>query len=182
MKIYTRTGDKGLTSLIGGKPVPKTHVRIEAYGTVDELIAHTGMIRDMSEDPDVKDQILFILDRLMICASVLATDCENCEMKLPEIKNDDIVFLEKAIDKMEEGLPALKSFVLPGGSALSSQCHIARTVCRRAERRILQLSGELFVPETVIKFMNRLSDYLFVLARKVLHESGKKDILWKPEL
>jgi cob(I)alamin adenosyltransferase len=130
----------------------------------------------------VREQLLFIQDRLMICASVLATDCEGCEIKIPEIKNDDIEFLEKAIDDMEVHLTPLKSFVLPGGHIVSSHCHIARTLCRRAERQILHLSGELFVPESVIKFVNRLSDYLFVLARKVLHDFGEKDILWKPEL
>jgi cob(I)alamin adenosyltransferase len=182
MKIYTRTGDKGFTSLIGGKPVPKTHIRIEAYGTVDELMAHIGMIRDLYEEQTVREQLLFIQDRLMVCASLLATDCENCEIKLPDLEDGDILFLEKAIDEMEVHLPPLKSFILPGGHIVSSQCHIARTVCRRAERQILQLSGKLFVPESVIKFINRLSDYLFVLARKVLHDFGENDILWKPKL
>lgn len=182
MKIYTRTGDKGFTTLIGGKHVPKTHIRIEAYGTVDELISHTGMIRDLYEDTVIREQLLFIQDRLMICASVLAADCEDCGVKIPEISDADISFLEKAIDEMETHLPALKSFILPGGHIISSQCHITRTVCRRAERQIIHLSGELFVPETVIRFMNRLSDFLFVLARKVLQDYGQKETLWKSEL
>lgn len=182
MKIYTRTGDKGLTSLIGGKPVKKSHIRIEAYGTVDELLSHIGMIRDMVADQSVTGQLLFIQDKLMVCASILAADCEDCGITLPEINDKDITFLEKAIDEFEEQLPQLKSFVLPGGHMTSSQCHIARTVCRRAERQIIRLSDELFVPEIVIKFVNRLSDFLFVLARKILHDEGQKDTLWRPGL
>lgn len=182
MKIYTRTGDKGKTTLLGGKPVPKTHVRIEAYGTVDELIAHVGMLRDMTEDPAVRDFLLGILDRLMTCAAILAADCDDCEARVPELIEPDIIDLETAIDAMEASLPTLKSFVLPGGHVMSSQCHIARTVCRRAERQIIWLSTELYVPETVIKYINRLSDYLFVLARKVLHDFHLKDIPWSPKL
>lgn len=180
MKIYTKTGDKGYTTLIGGKPVPKTHVRIEAYGTVDELISHVGMVRDMYKNAN--DELLFIQDKLMVCASILAADCEDCGISIPSVSEADIYYLEKEIDRMEESLPSLKSFVLPGGHITSSQCHIARTVCRRAERQIIKLSDELFVPETVIKFINRLSDYLFVLARKALYDSGQKDTLWKPGL
>jgi cob(I)alamin adenosyltransferase len=182
MKIYTKTGDKGFTTLIGGKPVPKTHIRIEAYGTVDELISHIGMIRDMFENKIAGEQLLYIQDRLMNCASILAADCDDCGIVIPTISESDINYLEKAIDHMEEGLPPLKSFVLPGGHIISSQCHIARTVCRRAERQIIHVSGELFVPETVIKFINRLSDFLFVLARNVLQEFRQKETLWKPGL
>ncbi len=182
MKIYTRKGDKGKTALIGGKIVPKTHIRIEAYGTVDELIAHIGMLRDMISDPGVKEYLLFTEDRLMTCAAILAADCEDCDAGIPEIKEPDITSLENAIDVMETSLPALKSFILPGGHIIASQCHIARTVCRRAERQIIGLSAELFVPDTVIKFINRLSDYLFVLSRKVLHDLHEKDTPWKPKL
>lgn len=182
MKIYTRTGDKGKTTLVGGKPVPKTHSRIEAYGTVDELMAHIGMIRDMTGDGTLKDYLLEVMDRLMTCASILASDCENCEVRIPEIRESDIISLESAIDDMEVNLRPLKSFVLPGGHTLSSQCHIARTVCRRAERQIIRLAAELFVPETVIKYVNRLSDYLFVLSRNTLREFNQEDIPWKPKL
>jgi len=182
MKIYTRTGDKGYTTLVGGKPVPKTHIRIEAYGTLDELISHIGMIRDMYENHVTRGQLVFIQDRLMNCASILASDCDDCGVTIPELAESDITYLENAIDEMEELLPPLKSFVLPGGHVISSQCHIARTVCRRAERQILRLSGELFVPDTVIKFINRLSDFLFVLARKVLQDFRQKETLWKPGL
>ena len=182
MKIYTRTGDKGKTTLVSGKPVPKTHVRIEAYGTVDELIAHIGMLRDMTEDDMLRAFLLDVQDRLMTCAAILASDCEDCQVRIPEIREADILNLESAIDLMEASLPMLKSFVLPGGHVISSQCHIARTVCRRAERQIIRLSSELFVPDTVIKYINRLSDYLFVLARKVLRDLQKEDIPWKPKL
>lgn len=182
MKIYTRTGDKGKTTLVSGKPVPKTHVRIEAYGTVDELIAHIGMLRDMTEDDTLRAFLLDVQDRLMTCAAILASDCEDCQVSIPEIREADILNLESAIDLMEASLPMLKSFVLPGGHVISSQCHIARTVCRRAERQIIRLSSELFVPDTVIKYINRLSDYLFVLARKVLRDLQKEDIPWKPKL
>lgn len=180
MKIYTKTGDKGYTTLIGGKPVSKTHIRIEAYGTVDELISHIGMVRDMYKN--AFDELIFIQDKLMVCASILAADCDDCGVTIPSVSEADINNLEKEIDRMEENLPLLKSFVLPGGHVTSSQCHIARTVCRRAERQIIRLSDELFVPETVIKFINRLSDYLFVLARKALYDSGQKETLWKPGL
>jgi cob(I)alamin adenosyltransferase len=182
MKIYTRTGDKGKTTLVGGKQVPKTHVRIEAYGTVDELIANVGMLRDMSDNDAIKDYLLEVQDRLMTCAAILAADCEDCLVRIPEIKESDITSLENAIDNMESLLPPLSSFVLPGGQIISSQCHIARTVCRRAERQIIRLSTELFVPETVIKYMNRLSDYFFMLARKILRDFDKEDTPWKPKL
>jgi cob(I)alamin adenosyltransferase len=182
MKIYTRTGDKGKTTLVGGKQVVKTHIRIEAYGSVDELIAHIGMLRDMLSDEVLKSRLLDIEDRLMTCAAILATDCEDCRATIPEIRETDIKGLETAIDEMESALPVLSSFVLPGGHVASSQSHIARTVCRRAERQIIRLSTELFVPETVIKYINRLSDYLFVLSRKVLRDFHKEDIPWKPKL
>jgi cob(I)alamin adenosyltransferase len=182
MKIYTRTGDKGKTTLIGGKPVSKAHIRIEAYGTVDELIAHIGMLRDMTDDSASHDFLLGIQDRLMTCTAILATDCDDCDIRIPELRESDVLSLETEIDAMEAVLPALKSFVLPGGHVLSSQCHIARTVCRRAERQIIRLSSELFVPVTVIKYVNRLSDYLFVLARKVLHDLNQEEIPWNPKL
>jgi cob(I)alamin adenosyltransferase len=182
MKIYTRTGDKGNTSLVGGKKVPKSHIRIEAYGTVDELIAHIGMLRDMLSEPATGELLPDIQDRLMTCAAILATDCEDCRVAIPEMNEADINNLENAIDQMEASLPPLNSFVLPGGHIASSQCHIARTVCRRAERQIIRLSAELFVPEIVIKYINRLSDYLFVLSRKVLRDFKKEDTPWKPKL
>jgi cob(I)alamin adenosyltransferase len=182
MKIYTRAGDKGKTTLAGGKPVPKTHIRIEAYGAVDELIAHIGMLKDMVDRDGLKTYLLGLQDKLMICAAILATDKDTSQVKIPVLTDEDVENLERSIDEMETSLTPLHSFVLPGGNIVSSQCHISRTVCRRAEREIIRLSGELFVPETVIKYINRLSDYLFVLARKVLHDSGVEDVPWKPEL
>ena len=182
MKIYTRKGDKGNTTLVGGTKVSKTHIRIEAYGTVDELISHIGMLRDMTEKGEIKASLLQVQDRLMTCAAILAADCEDCQVKIPDILETDITGLEVTIDHMELALTPLTSFVLPGGHVISSQCHIARTVCRRAERQIIRLSEELFVPDPVLKYINRLSDFLFVLARKVLNDYSIKDIPWKPKL
>jgi cob(I)alamin adenosyltransferase len=182
MKIYTRQGDKGRTSLIGGKFVSKSHIRIEAYGSLDELMAHMGLLMDMTSDPNIKQELLTAEDRLMICAAILATDCDDCDTHIPDLPESSVSDLEKAIDVMEVQLPALKSFILPGGHIISSQCHVCRTICRRAERQIIRLSEELFVPDVVIKFVNRLSDYLFVLSRKVLHDFNKEDILWRPKL
>jgi cob(I)alamin adenosyltransferase len=182
MKIYTKQGDKGYTSLIGGKRVPKTHIRIEAYGSVDELIAHIAMLKDLVRDEPVREFLLFIQERLMTCTAILAADCEDCGIKIPMITDADIYQLELKIDEMESTLPHLNSFILPGGNTASSQSHIARTVCRRAERQIISLSTELFVPDVVIKFINRLSDYLFVLSRKILQNNNQKDIPWIPSL
>ncbi len=182
MKIYTKKGDKGYTSLIGGKRVPKTHIRIEAYGSVDELIAHIAMLKDMVRDEPVREFLFFIQDRLMTCTAILAADCEDCGIKIPMITDADIYQMELKIDEMESTLPHLNSFILPGGNTASSQSHIARTVCRRAERQIISLSTELFVPDVVIKFINRLSDYLFVLSRKILQNNNQKDIPWIPSL
>ena len=182
MRIYTRKGDKGRTTLAGGKPVPKTHIRIEAYGTVDELVAHLGMLRDMVSQVELKEYLFGIQDRLMVCAAILAADCEDCQIRIPELKDSDVKSLERSIDQMESVLKPLHSFVIPGGLVVSSQCQIARTVCRRAERQIIRVSEELFVPVTVIQYINRLSDYLFVLARKVLHDTGTDEVLWKPGL
>jgi cob(I)alamin adenosyltransferase len=182
MKIYTKTGDKGTTSLIGGKRVPKYHQRIEAYGTVDELIAYIGLIRDQDINPTIQSNLLIIQDNLMACASILAADCDDCQVKIPEIKNSDIEFLENEIDVMETSLPPLQSFVLPGGHTVVSFCHITRTVCRRAERIIIKLSEEQQVPESVIKYINRLSDYLFVLSRKFVKDFNINEIPWHPKL
>ena len=182
MKIYTRTGDRGKTTLAGGKPVSKTHIRIEAYGTVDELIAHLGLIRDLVDQPEVKAYLLKVQDNLMAITAILATDEDTPEIRVPSLEDVEVAGMEKLIDAMETGLKPLNSFILPGGHIVSSQCHIARTICRRAERQIIRLSEELFVPATVIKYVNRLSDYLFVLARKILHDAGLEDIRWKPEL
>lgn len=180
MKIYTKTGDSGTTSLIGGKRVPKFHERIEAYGTVDELISHLGLLRDQITEIKQKKNILIIQDRLMTCATILATDCEGCNLKLPILLETDIEFLEKEIDDMEKHLEPLKSFILPGGHPFVSQAHVCRTVCRRAERHSLALSQNYKVDRFVLKYLNRLSDYLFVTARYLSKLSGSEEIPWIP--
>jgi cob(I)alamin adenosyltransferase len=182
MKIYTKTGDGGKTSLIGGKRVPKYHLRIEAYGTIDELISYIGLIRSNEFEFLNKAELVEIQDKLMVCASILAADCEDCKVRIPELNNADIAMLEKSIDDMDASLPGLRSFILPGGNSVISYCHIARTVCRRSERIIIRLSEELFVPENVLKYINRLSDYLFTLARKLGKDFNIEEIPWHPRL
>ncbi len=182
MKIYTGTGDKGTTSLKGGKRVPKYHKRIEAVGNVDELISYMGLIRSQDISQDDKDTIVKIQDRLMTYATILATVYDDTDKKIPELKEEDLHMLEKEIDKMEKKLPALKNFILPGGNNVVSFCHIARTVCRRAERRITELSSGSFVPEFLIGYFNRLSDYLFVLGRKLSTDFNVNEIQWSTKL
>ncbi|MBK7184226.1 MAG: cob(I)yrinic acid a,c-diamide adenosyltransferase [Bacteroidetes bacterium] len=181
-KVYTKTGDKGETSLIGGTRVPKHHIRIESYGTVDELNSYIGLIRDQNIDEQSKTVLIEIQDRLFTIGSSLASDPEKSKMKIPDLKEEDIVFLEKEIDKMDELLPEMKSFVLPGGHTTVSFCHIARCVCRRAERLTIQLSENDYVNELVIKYLNRLSDYLFVLSRKLSLDLKASEIPWKPRM
>ncbi len=182
MKIYTKTGDKGTTSLIGGTRVPKYHERIEAYGTVDELIAYMGMIRDQKIEEAIKNNLIEIQDRLMTCASILATDCDNCDVNIPKLYEADIEFLEQEIDKMEQQLPPLRSFILPGGHTTVSFCHIARNVCRRAERFAIKVSDQYKNSEMVIQYLNRLSDFLFVLSRKLSLDLYAEEIPWKPRV
>ncbi len=182
MKIYTKTGDRGKTSLIGGKRVPKYHPRIEAYGTIDELISYIGLIRDQQIDEKSITTLIEIQDRLMTCASILAADCDDCNIKIPKIYTTDIEFLESEMDRMDEELPPLTSFILPGGHTVVSCCHIARTVCRRAERIVTQVSDDMFVPEEVTKYINRLSDYLFMLSRKLGKDFKIFEITWQPRL
>jgi cob(I)alamin adenosyltransferase len=182
MKIYTRSGDKGTTSLVGGKRVPKTNLRIEAYGTVDELICHIGLLRDQAAKEVYRKWLIRIEDRLMICAAILASDCEDCNVKIPELKPSDVKELEDAIDEMDKELPVLTSFVLPGGHPLSSFAQIARTVCRRAERRIVEGSAKHFVPDIVLQYVNRLSDFLFVFSRKLLADNQGIELKWNSGL
>lgn len=181
-KIYTKTGDKGETSLIGGTRVPKYHDRIEAYGTVDELISYIGLIRDQKIDEHTISKLIDIQDRLMTCASILATDCDNCKVKIPEMYDSDIEILEKEIDSMEQNLPPLTSFILPGGHTTVSYCHIARNVCRRAERLSIKVQDQFKHSEKVIQYLNRLSDYLFVLSRKLSIDLYAKEIPWDPRV
>lgn len=182
MKIYTKTGDSGTTSLIGGKRVSKHDTRIEAYGTVDELISWIGLIRDQEIDPAVARMLIQVQDRLMTCASILAADCDDCKVRLPSMKDDDIIALERAIDLMDKEIEPLTSFILPGGNTVVSWCHISRSVCRRAERIVLRLSDKYPVDNLVIIYLNRLSDYLFVLSRKLSKDFNSEEIPWKPGL
>jgi cob(I)alamin adenosyltransferase len=182
MKIYTKTGDKGQTSLLGGSRVPKHHLRIESYGTLDELNSHIGLLRDQGLSDIMTSELLEIQDRLFTLGSVLASEPGKSKVKIPEISEADIFYLENSIDKMNEELPEMRNFVLPGGHQSVSICHIARCVCRRAERLIVHLSEESEVPETAIQYMNRLSDYLFVLSRKIGQEKGAIESPWKPRM
>jgi cob(I)alamin adenosyltransferase len=178
MKIYTLTGDDGTTSLSGGRRVPKHSIRVEAYGSVDELIAWIGLLRDHKENQKRKELLIFIQNQLMKCAAALAADIKNDNSKKILPDNDCVSVLEKEIDLMEEELPSLKNFILPGGNVLVSYCHIARCVCRRAERSIARLNKTEESPEIVNKFLNRLSDFLFVLARKIALELDIEEIKW----
>lgn len=183
MKIYTRKGDEGKTSLIGGKRVDKNDIRIESYGTVDELNSWVGMLRDLtSKDKETYEQLLEIQDRLFTIGSLLAQSPEGSKMELPELNADDIVFLEQAIDKMNENLPEMKSFVLPGGHTTVSNCHITRCVCRRAERLAVALHDTTDDYKKTMQYLNRLSDYLFVLSRKLTLDLDAKEIPWKPRM
>lgn len=182
LKIYTKTGDKGLTSLIGGTKLPKHHIRIEAYGTVDELNSHIGLLRDVIINKEKVELLIQIQDRLFTMGSHLAADPEKNKMQLPDLKEEDVITLEKAIDTINEIVPEMKSFVLPGGHIHVSYCHIARCVCRRAERTVLKLAENEKVDEIHYKYLNRLSDYLFMLSRWLTHELKANEIPWKPKL
>jgi len=180
MKIYTKTGDKGQTSLIGGTRVSKGYIRIHSYGTVDELNSYIGLLRDQDVNQSRKDLLKEIQDRLFTIGASLASDPEKSKMKIPDLHEEDITLLEKEIDKMNEQLPELKVFILPGGAIPVSYCHIARCVCRRAERHVIELKEKEFVADMVVMYLNRLSDYLFVLARKMGAELNAEEITWKP--
>lgn len=182
IKIYTKTGDKGTTSLIGGTKVPKSNIRIDSYGTVDELNSFIGMVRDQCTDAGVKDTLKEIQDRLFTIGSSLACDPEKePQMKIPDLKDADITRLEQEIDQMNGVLPAMKNFILPGGHLTVSTTHVARCVCRRAERICVAMQElEEFVDPLVLQYLNRLSDYLFVLARFIGHQLQAEEIAWKP--
>ncbi|WP_295795023.1 cob(I)yrinic acid a,c-diamide adenosyltransferase [Mucilaginibacter sp.] len=180
MKIYTKTGDKGLTSLIGGTRVAKHHIRIESYGTVDELNSYIGLISDQDISVHDKQVLKQIQDRLFTIGSSLAADPEKSKMVIPDLYMTDVELLEKEMDAMNEQLPELRHFILPGGSNAISYCHIARCVCRRAERITVHLAKESPVDEKVTIYLNRLSDYLFTLARKVGHENNIPENKWMP--
>jgi len=182
MKIYTRKGDSGTTQLIGGTRVSKHHNRIEAYGTVDELNSWIGLIRDRINDTHYRALLKEIQDRLFTAASMLATDADKSKMKVPGLNETDIDLLEQEMDAMDSLLPELKSFILPGGNETSSKCHIARCVCRRAERHVVMLHETESVDPLILKYLNRLSDYLFVLARKISFDHHSEETIWQPRI
>lgn len=178
-KIYTRLGDKGETSLLGGSRVPKYHIRIEAYGTIDELNSFIGVVRDMEISKEYQKVLLRIQQDLFVAESILASDDQSLLETLPNLKEEDIMFLENKIDEMNQVLPELRHFILPGGHPTVSAAHVARCVCRRAERIIIALSEQSHVPPVIITYFNRLSDYLFVLSRKLAYDNGVDDVIWK---
>lgn len=187
MKVYTKTGDSGTTALFGGTRVPKDHARIDSYGTVDELNSHIGLIRDQEMNQQYKNILIEIQDRLFTVGAILATPPEKKVLKNGEkrlqnlgIIESDIELLENEIDTMEEALPQMTHFVLPGGHTTVSYCHIARCVCRRAERLAVHLNHNEPVEPIAIKYLNRLSDYLFVLARKLSFDLNANEVKWIP--
>ena len=187
MKIYTKTGDKGTTALFGGTRVPKHHIRIESYGTVDELNSHLGLIRDQNIDSHYQELLIHIQDKLFTVGAILATDPDKAILKngkerlnIPKISNEDIERLEHEMDAMNEVLPPMTHFVLPGGHQTVSFCHIARCVCRRAERLATALNDIEAIEPNTLTYLNRLSDYLFVLARKLSFDLKANEIKWIP--
>lgn len=180
MKIYTRTGDQGLTSLIGGTRVPKSTLRIEAYGTVDELNSWVGLVRDQEVNQPHRALLKHVQDRLFTIGATLASDPERSRMQLPDLLDTDVTELEQEMDRLNEALPELRHFILPGGHPAVSHAHVARCVCRRAERLSIGLREESFVPDLVVQYLNRLSDYLFVLARWMAQALGAEEVTWQP--
>ena len=181
-KIYTRTGDKGETSLIGGVRVPKYHLRIESYGTIDELNSCIGAVKDFVQDQHSKRILYEIQDRLFTIGSVLASDPEKSKMKVPDLHPEDVILLETEMDRMDSDLPELKNFILPGGHPAVSACHIARCVCRRSERLVVHLQAESEVPDIITVYLNRLSDYLFMLSRYLAKEFNVEETPWRPRM
>jgi len=188
MKVYTKTGDKGTTALFGGTRVPKHHIRIDSYGTVDELNSYIGLIRDQDIDSNSKDILIKRQDHLFTLRAILATDPDKSLLKngkerlnIPKVTEEDISLLEAEIDNMEESLPTMTHFVLPGGHTTVSYCHIARCVCRRAERLASALHEISPFDERALMYLNRLSDYLFVLARKLSYDLGANEVKWIPK-
>jgi cob(I)alamin adenosyltransferase len=182
MKIYTKTGDKGQTALIGGTRVAKSHLRIDTYGTVDELNSYIGLVRDQMVNAGRQHLLVEIQDRLFTVGASLASDPEKSTREIPDLHESDVEVLEREMDAMDEELPTLRMFVLPGGHPSVSHCHVARCVCRRAERLVIRLSEESYVDELIIKYLNRLSDYLFVLSRMMAQELDAEQIPWRPRL
>jgi cob(I)alamin adenosyltransferase len=182
MKIYTKAGDKGTTSLLGGNLVPKDHPRLEAYGTLDELNSWIGLLRDQIKDEEIQKVLLRIQDRIMVGSTILADERNDASVPIPEIRAEDIDLLEQEIDRMEQELKPLRSFILPGGHATVSYCHLARTTCRRAERYSIKFINHSEQTGILVRYLNRLSDYLFVLARKIAMDLKIEEIIWQPDL
>jgi cob(I)alamin adenosyltransferase len=188
MKIYTKTGDKGTTGLFGGTRVPKHHLRIESYGTVDELNSYIGLVKDQAIDNDTKTTLIKIQNDLFTLGSMMATPSEKETLKngeqrlnIPEVDTKSVTYLEKEIDKMNEKLPKMTHFILPGGHTTVSYCHIARCVCRRAERLSVSLHQQEGINPIILTYLNRLSDFLFMLARKLSKDLSVQEIKWIPE-
>lgn len=182
MKVYTKTGDQGITSLLGGKRVPKSDLRIDAYGTIDELNSFLGLLRDQKVNEKRAGFLKGIQDRLFTIGADLATAPGKDKVKKPDLQLEDIESLEREMDLMEAQLPTLTAFILPGGHQSVSFCHVARTVCRRGERVVVELASLEPVSELVIQYLNRLSDYLFVLGRKMAQELEVEEVTWAPRL
>lgn len=182
MKIYTKTGDAGTTSLFGGKRVSKSDLRIDTYGTVDELNSWIGLLRDQPVNEKRQSVLIEIQDRLFTIGSLLATEPGNTKVKTPPLRDEDVNYLEREIDNMDAQLPPMRAFVLPGGHPSVSFCHITRTVCRRAERLVIALHAAEPVNALIIKYLNRLSDYLFVLSRLMAQELKATETPWKPRM
>ena len=183
MKIYTKAGDKGLTSLIGGARVPKSSLRIDCYGTVDELNSYVGLLRDQEVNTARRDVLKEIQDRLFTIGSHLATDPgREARQRLPDLHDADVTLLEAQMDAMDADLAPLREFILPGGHPAVSFGHVARCVCRRPERLVIALAEDSVVEDLVVMYLNRLSDYLFVLSRRMAHELGVAEVTWKPRV
>jgi len=179
MKIYTKKGDKGKTQLLGGTIIDKCNYKIEAYGNIDELNSFIGHLHDQKINKNHKKFLLKIQSKLLNLGSIISFDGKKKDLKLPQVLKSDVEYIEKEIDKLEEDLPQISSFILPSGDSSSSLCHIARSVCRRAERGLVFLSSQEKIEATSLQFLNRLSDYLFVLSRKILQEKNKSETYWK---
>lgn len=179
MKIYTKTGDDGTTMLFGGGRVKKSNRRIEAYGSVDELNSFIGLLRDQAMAPHYVRVLLGVQERLFALGAHLAANPDKANLKLPDITDADIALLEQEIDNLETTLPPLKNFILPGGNTTVSFCHIARCVCRRTERAVVRLATKEDVAAIIVRYLNRLSDYLFVLGRKLAQDTQAEEIIWQ---
>ena len=181
MRIYTKKGDKGKTQLLGGSMVDKNHIKLECYGSIDELNSFIGNIYDQEISAFHKDILFKIQNHLFNLGSIISFDGGKDKIKLPNITTQNIKMMEQAIDKMEEELPMLRAFILPSGDPTASKCHIARTVCRRAERNLVALAKEEEINNLHIQYLNRLSDYLFVLARTILKDNNAQEIKWQKD-